>query len=154
MPMRAASPAPQSASWHAPILVVDDDDDIRVSVRLILTEDGYPTVAEATTMTNAAAYLSTASVAHVVLLDFRNPHGDADLLLHLVQRQVALQRHRYILTPASRITRFSEEAQQLISAICTEVVYKPFDVADILVAVQRAAAQLPTDEGAPNREHL
>ncbi len=144
MPMGAASPAPQPASPHGPILVVEDDGDIRMSLRLILADDGYPAVAEAGTMAAAAAYLSTASLAHVVLLDFRNPHGDADLLLRLVERDVALQRHRYILMPASRITRFSEEAQRLISAICTEIVYKPFNVADILAAVQRAEAQLPT----------
>jgi CheY-like chemotaxis protein len=122
---------------------VEDDDDIRLVLCAALTEDGYPTVAEAGTMAEAVAYLSTVRLPHVVLLDFRNPYGDADSLLRLVERDTAFARHRYVLMPASHITRFSEEAQRLITAICKEIVYKPFALADILAAVERAEAQLP-----------
>ena len=153
MPMGAASPAPapQPASWHAPILLVEDDDDIREVLRFFFEDEGFSAVAEAATMAEAAGYLSTAPLAHVVLLDFRNPHGDADVLLRLVERDAALQRHRYILMPASHVTQFSQEAQRLINAICTEIVYKPFNVDNILAAVERAEAQLPaTSPNPPN----
>jgi DNA-binding NtrC family response regulator len=111
-------------------------------LRFLLQEESFFAVAEAATMAEAAAYLPTVRLPHIVLLDFRNPHGDADILLRLVEWDAALQRHRYILMPASHITRFSEEAQRLINAICAEVVYKPFDVENILTAVERAEAHL------------
>lgn len=144
MPMFAASPAPQpqSAPSHIPILMVEDDDGIRSALRFVLEDAGYAAVAEARTMKQAAAYLSTTLVAHVVLLDFRNPHGNADMLLRLVEQEAALQRHRYVLMPASHVTHFSDEAQRLINTVCAEVVYKPFDLAKLLGAIERAAAQL------------
>lgn len=144
MPKDATSPAPapQSASSRVPILVVEDDDSIREVLLLFFEDEGFFPVAEAATMAEAAAYLPTVQLPHVVLLDFRNPSGDADILLRLVERDAALQRHRYILIPASPITRFSEEAQRLITAICTKIVYKPFDVENLLTAVERAEAHL------------
>lgn len=151
MPVGAASSMPQSASWHAPILLVEDDDDIREVLRFLLEDEGFSAVADAATMSEAAAYLSTVRLPHVVLLDFRNPNGDADMLLRLVERDAAFARHRYILMPASHVTQFSEEAQHLISAVCREIVYKPFNVDDILAALERAEGQLPaTSPNPPN----
>ncbi len=133
-------PVPQVR--RAPVLVVDDDDDIRASVRLLLENDGY-LVVDAATVTEALTHLRAASSPHVVLLDFLFPQQNADTLLRAVKEEAALQRHCYVLMPATPPTRFSDDAQRLIAALCTDVLMKPFEMTTLLNAVARATAQLP-----------
>ncbi len=151
------TPTPLPMPKHAPVLVVEDDEALRESLRMLLEleYDGCVTVAEAATMPDAFTYLRAATCPHVVLLDFLLPDANADTLLCLVRRYTALQRHCYILMPASEVSRFSDEAQQLINAICTEVITKPFDLTALLEAVRRGEAQLAagTGTGTPNVEH-
>jgi DNA-binding NtrC family response regulator len=123
------------------VLVVDDDEDIRATLHALLESEGYRVV-DAATVTDALAYLRTPVAPHVVLLDFLFPRDNADLLLQAVKQEACLQRHRYVLMPASLPTRFSVDAQRLIATLCTEVVLKPFELTTMLDAVARAAAQL------------
>jgi DNA-binding NtrC family response regulator len=123
------------------VLVVDDDEDIRATLHALLESEGYRVV-DAATVTDALAYLRTPVAPHVVLLDFLFPRDNADLLLQAVKQEACLQRHRYVLMPANLPTRFSVDAQRLITTLCTEVVLKPFELTTMLGAVARAAAQL------------
>jgi DNA-binding NtrC family response regulator len=138
------SPTPLPVPNHAPILLVDDDEDIREVVTLLLEDAGYAVTA-LTNVADAQDHLSAASCAHVVLLDFRLAGANADALLQVIDQDATLQRHRFVLMPASSVTQFCDEAQRLIAAYCTEVVSKPFDVEHLLTAVQRASTQLPPD---------
>ncbi|HEV8189944.1 MAG TPA: response regulator [Ktedonobacterales bacterium] len=126
---------------HASVLVVDDDEDVRATLRMLLEGEGYA-VAEAVRVADALAYLRTAPANHVVLLDFLLPPVNADVLLLAVEAEACLRRHRLVLMSASPTTRYCAEAQRLIAALCSEVVLKPFDVADVLAAVERAEAQV------------
>src|SRR5215831_12602812 len=75
------TPTPLPISTHAPILLVDDDDGLRNTVGLLLTEAGYE-VAEADTIIDALRWLRAAPSGQVVLLDFvLTWHLNADLLL-------------------------------------------------------------------------
>ena len=135
------TPTPLPVSIHAPVLVVEDDAGIREAVTLLLEDAGYA-VTGMTNVADARGYLNAASCAHVVLLDFRLPTANADTLLRAIDQEATLQRHRFVLMPASNVTLFSDEAQQLIAARCTQVIYKPFDVEDLLAVVEQAEAQL------------
>ncbi len=142
------SPLPLSVPPRPAILVVEDDIDLRETLVQLFAEEGYASVAETATMPEAFAHLHGTDLPHVVLLDFRFPNANADTLLGLVQRHAALQRHRFILLSGIDGTALPDEAQCLISTVCSEVVMKPFDLMTLTDAVKRAAAQLPS--GSPN----
>jgi hypothetical protein len=61
------------------------------------------------------------------------------MLLRAVEHDATLKRHRYVLMPATPPEFFSEDDQRLIAERCTAVVLKPFDVDDVLRAVDAAA---------------
>ena len=126
---------------HFPVLVVDDDDDVRDTLRALLESEGY-VVADAATIADALVYLWTTVLIHVVLLDFLLPQENADVLLRTVENNERLRRHCFVLMPATPITWFSVEAQRLIADLCSEVVMKPFELTTLLAAVARAETQL------------
>lgn len=130
------------ASQHAPLLIVDDDADIRDTFQLLFESEGYLVVVVAS-IAAALTFLRHATAPLVVLLDFLLPPENADSLLEAVEQEAPLRRHRYLLIPATPPTRFSQEAQQLIARVCMEVILKPFDVSVLFAAVARAEAQLP-----------
>lgn len=142
MSTRIPTPTHLPMSTRAAVLLVEDDVSIREALTLLLEEAGYKVTAM-TNVADAQGYLSAATCAHVVLLDFRLPTGNADTLLQAIDQDATLGRHRVVLMPASHVTQFSEDAQHLIAARCTQVVYKPFDVEHLLAVVEREAAHLP-----------
>lgn len=126
---------------HAPLLIVDDDGDIRDTMRVFFESEGH-VVAEADSTAAALRYLRRARKPHMVLLDFLMPAENADVLLGAVAQDTVLRRHCYLLMSATPRTCFSEEAQGLIATLCAEVLLKPFDLADLLAAVAHAEAQV------------
>jgi CheY-like chemotaxis protein len=130
-----------NAQSAAPVLVVDDDEDIRETLRIVLEDAQYP-VAEAASSAEALDYLRGARSPHVVLLDFLMPEENAGVLLRALRHEATLRRHRYILIPALPVRTFPKEDQRLIAKLCTEVVEKPFNVDNLLRAVDEAAAHL------------
>lgn len=140
-PWEARGPVDTSAPLHAPVLIVDDDEDIRATLRIVAEDAGYKVV-DVSSIRDALNHLRAATTGHVVLLDFLLPPENADVLLSAVENDKALRRHRFVLMPANPPTRFSHEAQRLIAAWCSEVVTKPFELAAILASIQRAEAQL------------
>ena len=126
---------------HAPILVVDDDQDLRETLVMVLDIEGYWVTHVATTA-EALVYLRVAPREFVVLLGFMRLGGNADHLLHAVECEATLQRHGYVLMLGSPLTHFTQEAQRLITAYYMAVLYKPFDRERLLGVVERAAAHL------------
>ncbi len=100
---------PMTSPPTIPVLLVDDEEAIRESLRFFLEEEGYP-VAETASVADALTHLRNAALPHVVLLDFLMPAGNAETLLREAEQDATLQRHRYILMPASEVARFSDEA--------------------------------------------
>src|SRR5262245_27510951 len=113
------------APLHFPVLLVEDDEDVRDSLRILLQSEGY-FVAEAATVADALIYLWTTVLMHVVLLDFYLSPENAETLLRTVEKVARLRWHYFVLMPATPLTQFSVEAQRLIAEVCSDVVMKPF----------------------------
>jgi two-component system, NtrC family, response regulator HydG len=126
------------------VLVVDDDPDIRYSLRFLLEDAGY-TVFEAPDGKPALERLRTHPRGMVVILDWTMPGMDGQALLHVVSADLPLAtRNAYIL-----VTAYVDAKRTLPLAFATlltdveaQVLSKPFDVDILLAAVERAAARL------------
>ncbi|HEV8194281.1 MAG TPA: response regulator [Ktedonobacterales bacterium] len=131
-----------AAQTPPPVLIVDDDADIRETLQVLLESEGYP-AAVAATSADALAHLHAATSRHIVLLDYLMPGANGSSLLLAVEQEATLRRHCYLLMTASPTTRYPPEDQRLITAVCLDILYKPFELDALLSAVAAAAAQLP-----------
>ncbi len=114
-----------------PILVVDDDPSLLEVVELVLSTEGYPVL----TARNGAEALQQVERAHpaLVLLDMRMPICNGwEFAARLRERGIALP--ILVMTAAQDARRWAEE----IGA--TGYVPKPFDIGDLLAAVEKAGA--------------
>lgn len=133
------------------ILIVDDDHDIRETLRLVLEETGYPLM-EAATATAAMTYLRRSSAPCVVILDVLLPDMEVTRLLSAVGRGAAMTRHYYILLTGMAPERLPDRAQRLLSTLGCTLLGKPFEIDDLLAVVHQAVRHLapatppPTDQ--------
>lgn len=119
------------------ILVVDDDDQIRQSLRWVLEDVGYP-VLEATDGVAALELLQHDSRLLVVLLDLLMPRIDGFGVLRAVAKERALaHRHAYVLLSAQNRTLPLE-----LTTLVFAVVPKPFELTSLLDIVDAAAKSL------------
>jgi CheY-like chemotaxis protein len=121
----------------ARVLVVDDDEEIRHTLRLLL-EDADHEVLESPTGADALERLRQPGTL-VVLLDLLMPRIDGvEVLRQVAEDQDLLARHAYIVVTADSRTLLTA-AQPLVEAVGAAVIQKPFDVDTLLAAVDRAA---------------
>jgi two-component system, NtrC family, response regulator AtoC len=115
---------------HATVLVVDDEDLVRWSLRERFSRDGH-TVLEASTAAAALAQLS--SGLDLILLDYRLPDGDGLSLLRTIKEMTPD-------TPVVLMTAFSTVAGAVEAMKLGAYHYlnKPFDLDDVSVVVQQA----------------
>jgi CheY-like chemotaxis protein len=114
-----------------PILVVDDNATIRQTVSDLLELEGYAVV----TAANGAEALRTIARAHpaVVVLDIRMPILDGPGLAKVLQ-------DRAMGVPLV-VMSADPEARRAAAEIGAEAcITKPFDVEDLLAALERVAA--------------
>ena len=124
-----------------PVLVVDDDDNIRKLLRFILNYEGYR-VYEAPDGAAALARLRMTSKRLIVLLGIMMPIMDGEQLLRIVAADSALvTRHRYIVVTGTSRVR-APEVQALLARLDAPVLAKPFKADDILNAVEQARAKM------------
>jgi CheY-like chemotaxis protein len=126
------------------VLVVDDDEDIRWALRYVLEDAGY-TVYEAPDGKPALEHLRTHPRGMVVLLDWNMPGMDGVALLHAVAADLPIAtRNAYILVSAYTDARrtLPLAVAQALTQVDAQVLGKPFDVDDLLAAVERATARL------------
>jgi CheY-like chemotaxis protein len=113
------------------IAVVDDDEDIRKSLRRLLRSAGF----EAITFASAEDYLASISdcTAACLLLDVRLP-GQSGIALH---QRLTDDQH---LIPTVLMSAHENELANARSAAADAVAYlrKPFDAEELLDAVQKA----------------
>ena len=114
----------------ATLLIVDDEDLIRWSLRERFTQDGH-TVIEAAT--KAEALLRINPAIDLVLLDVRLPDGSGLDVMRRI-KDVAPD------TPVILMTAFSsvENAVEAVKLGAHNYVQKPFDIEDVVVAVDKA----------------
>lgn len=123
------------------VLIVDDDDMIRETLRVILEDIGY-VVAEAAEGLSALSQLNGSPYRQVVLLDNMMPGLDANELLAALEtnctRAGAAWRHAFILMTASP-RRLSSALVARLARLDAPVIAKPFDLVDLLETVARLA---------------
>ena len=121
------------------ILIVEDDEPIRELLAELLREVGYR-VFTAPDGKPALERLCTHPEGLVVLLDLMMPGMDGYALLQAVAADPLLTaRHRYILMSATTKT-LPLKLVQLLKHLNVAWVPKPFDLDEVLAAVQRAAS--------------
>ena len=123
------------------MFVVDDDADIRETLRLLLEDAGY-SVNEASNGENALRMLRGMAEPHIVLLDQYLPGLSGGALLQTVATDAVLRsRHGYVLLTATS----SEQARQLAESVPrmdVAIVTKPFDVDDLLETIMAVTVRL------------
>lgn len=123
------------------VLVVDDDRDIRFTLRTLLEEEGY-LVMEAAGGVEALALLHTDPPPLVVLLDYHMPRMDGwRVLLALEAEGLSPEYHRFLLLTAQHET-LSLGVKKMIAHYAIPLIHKPFDIDDLLAHVRRAADDL------------
>src|SRR5215469_3110433 len=122
------------------VLIADDDDEIRLTLRLIMEDGGYNPL-EAETGSETLEVLRASAQPLVVLLDVMMPRVDGLDVLRAVDAEPSLRRHAYLLVTAGGRTLPLADAQ-LISRLGVRVIAKPFDLDALLDAVAEAAASL------------
>lgn len=138
---RGPGSATRSAAPPRPVLIVDDDQGIRETLRMALEEEGYE-VREAEDGAEALAALRRSAQPLVALLDLRLPRLTGDALLRRIAREKRLRaRHVFLLVTANRET-LTPINLRLLQRMGVEVIAKPFDLNDLLALVAQAAHSL------------
>lgn len=123
------------------VCIVEDDPDIRATLRLLLDDAGY-THCEATDGQAALDTLLGSQEPLVVLLDLMLPVLSGTAVLEaLAANPAAGARHAYILLTALRDV-FTPEMIAIMGRLTVSLVQKPFDIDEVINAVDRASAQL------------
>ncbi|HET9110058.1 MAG TPA: response regulator [Ktedonobacterales bacterium] len=131
----------RAAPPHPHILIVDDDQDIRETLRFALEDEGYE-VYEAEDGAEALTMLRKSAQPFVVVLDLRMPRLTGDALLRRVSKKEHLPaKHTFLLVTANH-ELLSPVSMRLLERMDVPVVAKPFDLNDLLGLVARAADTL------------
>jgi len=128
----------ERSQLRAPLLIVDDDEPTRETMRIMFGDAGY-TVIEATNGMDALVLLRQSSEPLIVLLDVLMPElSGEEVLRAILQERRLRRRHTFIVVSAFPHLSRRLRLQRLLHALAIEVVTKPFNVADLEAAVARA----------------
>jgi CheY-like chemotaxis protein len=124
------------------VLVVEDDQDIRHSVRLALEDAGYQ-VGEACDGLAAIEYIRKNPAPMVVVLDLMMPKLDGAGVIGVIagDRHLVARLRIVVMTAVQRTQPLAFSG--LLTALSIRVISKPFELDVLIDAVQAAAAQLP-----------
>ena len=119
------------------VLVVEDDTEIRATLRMALEDDGY-SVLEASDGDAALAQLREITSPLVVLMDLVLPARSGASVLETVSADTDLAtRHAYILLTAADQS-FHSPFADVLNQLHVPVIHKPFDLDALLDAVSSA----------------
>jgi CheY-like chemotaxis protein len=129
----------------AHVLVVDDDEATRHMLRDVLEDAGHA-VLEAPDDAAALHILRASPHPLVVVLDMLMPPDDGRSVLRAVRDDAHLAtRHSYLAMTAGPLTRLNLPAD-LSRLLVRPVITKPFQLRDVLSAIEEAAlAQEPSE---------
>lgn len=123
------------------VLVVDDDEAIRDTLRLVLEDAGYQVDGAADGAT-ALDRLRISQDRYIVLLDLVMPGMDGKAVLANVASDTTIAtRHVYILMTAAQ-AQVTADAEAILAQLNAPILYKPFDLDVLLNMVGEARKQL------------
>lgn len=134
---------PMNAAPAREVLIVEDDGDTRMSLRLVLEDAGYA-VDETEDGASALERLRDSPRGLVVLLDNLMPGLEGAEVLAALDGEGAAARHAYVLVTASP-QRVTGALAERLARLGAPVLAKPFEVDDLLEMVAGAARRLPTE---------
>ena len=134
---------PMNAASAREILIVEDDGDTRLSLRLVLEDAGYA-VYETDDGASALERLRDSPRGLVVLLDNLMPGLEGAEVLEALDGEGAAERHAYVLVTASP-QRVTGALAERLARLGAPVLAKPFEVNDLLEMVAGAARRLPAE---------
>lgn len=123
------------------VLIVDDDVAIRETVRFLLEDIGYE-VSEAPDGMAALRRMREGIGTLVVLLDMMMPRMDGASVLRTVADDPRLARRCAFIVTTADMGTVSLPVKRLLDRLDVPVVYKPFDIYDLLVVVEQAMGRL------------
>ena len=133
------------------MLIVDDDEGIRETLRDVLLEEGF-IVEVVTDGHTALRFLQETPYSTIVLLDHLMPTMDGIEVLQEVAKDDAdlSTRHVYLLVTASAKLQQLETSISALAPLIVPIIPKPFSVDGLIEAVQQVALRLPpeADDGA------
>jgi CheY-like chemotaxis protein len=142
----SATPLPRRAQQKGAcvlptVLIVDDDQAIRETLRLVLEDAGYG-VLEAGDGVAALEMLRDSEQSFVVLLDLIMSGVSGEDILHEVVIDPFLNgKHSYVLMTAAH-KRLGSLLQRHMSMLAVPVLQKPFDLEQLLEVVATAATKV------------
>jgi CheY-like chemotaxis protein len=122
------------------VVVVDDDEAIRETLRLVLEDAGYP-VEDVEDGRPALGLLRENDAPTVVLLDLIMMGMDGDAVLREVVKDEQLRRHCYVLMTAAH-KRLTPSLMELLRSLDAPVLPKPFDLDTLLTLVAATAERV------------
>lgn len=127
------------------VLIIEDDESTREAVRHILIEEGYD-VREATNAMDGHALLLASQEPLVAVLDYRLPALDGcDLLDIIAHDQQLREQHAFVMMSASP-KRAEDDCGDTLTELEVPVLGKPFDIDELLDAIQEAQQRLESTE--------
>lgn len=123
------------------MLVVDDDESIRQTLRDVLEYEGY-SVTEAADGQDALAVLQSSLHPLIVLLDLRMPGMDGTGVLRAVANDMRLTTSNVFALITANSYTIPLECSRLLSRLSVPVVPKPFDIDLLLSVVSQIAYRL------------
>jgi CheY-like chemotaxis protein len=123
------------------VLVVEDDAEIRATLRMALEDEGY-TVLEAQNGEAAIAALHSNKMPMVVLLDLLLPLYSGAAILDMVATDADLAtRNAYILLTAAHQS-FHPPFTHVLQQLQVPIVHKPFDLDTLFEVVTQGAERI------------
>lgn len=133
----------------AKVMIVDDDQDIRDTLRMALEDEGY-VVEEASDGIRALAQLRTAHEPMVVLLDLMMPNmGGAGVLDAVAKDQHLAKRFAYVLVTADSSTQPVAFVRQM-HELGVPLIGKPFDLDHLFRVIEESGRRLRSTPGGTN----
>lgn len=150
--------APASLRPQLPtVCVIEDDEAIRDTLRMLLEEAEYPVV-EAADGLAGYRLLKETDQRFIAVVDHKMPKMDGcDLLERMEQDETLRVRHTYIMLSASP-KHAEEDCGETLEELAAPLVSKPFSIDEVLDAVADAAERLgamssvTTSKTAPSQE--
>jgi two-component system, OmpR family, aerobic respiration control protein ArcA len=117
------------------ILIIDDEDDIRLAVKTLLESEGY-TVKEATGGKEGLKVLKQNKI-DLILLDFFMPDMNGRQVIEAIRKNKTLQQKIILLTVAT----FGKQGEKKLEELqVLHYIQKPFDNKKLLETIKKAVS--------------